>query len=77
MSENKKIGKCRVPSEIMMFPNAVEILQKYLPEQMSEELHKKIPDSRLEILDMAGHFAPAQRKEIINQLICDFINKLK
>jgi pimeloyl-ACP methyl ester carboxylesterase len=52
-------------------------LDNFAPEQMSEELHKKIPDSRLEILDMAGHFAPAQRKEIINQLICDFIKSLK
>ena len=51
-------------------------LDNFTPEQMSEELHKKIPNSRLEILDMAGHFAPAQRKEIINELICDFIKKL-
>ena len=48
-------------------------LDNFAPEQMSEELHKKIPNSRLEILDMAGHFAPAQRKDIINELICDFI----
>ena len=52
-------------------------LDNFAPEQMSEELHKKIPNSRLEILDMAGHFAPAQRKEIINELICDFIKKLE
>jgi pimeloyl-ACP methyl ester carboxylesterase len=52
-------------------------LDNFAPEQMSEELHKKIPNSRLEILDMAGHFAPAQRKEIINELICDFIKNLE
>ena len=52
-------------------------LDNFAPEQMSEELHKKIPNSQLEILDMAGHFAPAQRTEIINELICDFIKKLK
>jgi len=52
-------------------------LDNFAPEQMSEVLHKKIPNSRLEILDMAGHFAPAQRKEIINELICDFIKSLK
>ena len=51
-------------------------LDNFAPEQMSEELHKKIPNSRLEILDMAGHFAPAQRKEVINELICDFIKDL-
>ena len=52
-------------------------LDNFAPEQMSEELHKKIPNSRLEILDMAGHFAPAQRKDKINELICDFIKKLE
>ena len=51
-------------------------LDNFAPEQMSEELHKKIPNSKLEILDMAGHFAPAQRKEIINELICDFIKTI-
>ena len=52
-------------------------LDNFAPEQMSEELHKKIPNSELEIIDMAGHFAPAQRKEIVNGLICDFIKKMK
>ncbi|MFX1310029.1 MAG: alpha/beta fold hydrolase, partial [Promethearchaeota archaeon] len=52
-------------------------LDNFAPEQMSEELHKKIPNSKLEIIDMAGHFAPAQRKNIINELICDFIRNLK
>jgi len=51
-------------------------LDNFAPEQMSEELHKKIPNSKLEILDMAGHFAPAQRKDIINELICKFIKTL-
>ena len=51
-------------------------LDNFAPEAMSEELHKKIKGSRLEILDMAGHFAPAQRKEIVNELICDFIRNL-
>ncbi|MFX0025658.1 MAG: alpha/beta fold hydrolase [Candidatus Hermodarchaeota archaeon] len=51
-------------------------LDNFAPEQMSEELHKKIPNSKLEIIDMAGHFAPAQRKEVINKLICEFIKNL-
>ena len=51
-------------------------LDNFAPEQMSEELHKKIPNSKLEILDMAGHFAPAQRKDVINELICNFIKTL-
>lgn len=52
-------------------------LDNFAPEKMSEELHKKIPNSSLKILDMAGHFAPAQRKEIVNELICAFIKELK
>lgn len=52
-------------------------LDNFAPEAMSEELHKKIPTSKLEIIDMAGHFAPSQRKEIINELICEFIKDLK
>jgi pimeloyl-ACP methyl ester carboxylesterase len=52
-------------------------LDNFAPEQMSEELHKKIPQSILKIIDMAGHFAPAQRKDVINELICEFIKNLK
>jgi pimeloyl-ACP methyl ester carboxylesterase len=52
-------------------------LDNFAPEQMSEELNKKIPHSKLEIIDMAGHFAPAQRKEKVNELICDFLKNLK
>jgi pimeloyl-ACP methyl ester carboxylesterase len=48
-------------------------LDNFAPEQMSEELHKKIPHSILKIIDMAGHFAPAQRKTVINELISEFI----
>lgn len=52
-------------------------LDNFAPEQMSEELHKKIVNSQLEIIDMAGHFAPAQRQDVVNELICNFINKVK
>ncbi|MFX0039161.1 MAG: alpha/beta fold hydrolase [Candidatus Hodarchaeota archaeon] len=52
-------------------------LDNFAPEQMSEELHKKIPQSELEIIDMAGHFMPNQRSEVVNDLICNFIKKLK
>ena len=52
-------------------------LDNFAPHMMSEELNKKINDSRLEIIDMAGHFAPAQRSDIINNIICDFIKDLK
>ncbi|MHA1914692.1 MAG: alpha/beta fold hydrolase [Promethearchaeota archaeon] len=52
-------------------------LDNFAPGQMSEELHKKITNSTLKIIDMAGHFAPAQRKDVINKLICEFIKNLK
>lgn len=52
-------------------------LDNFAPEQMSEDLHKKIPNSTLKIIDMAGHFAPAQRKEVINELIHEFIKNNK
>jgi len=52
-------------------------LDNYAPEQMSEELHKMIPNSTLEILDMAGHFMPSQRSEVVNEIINNFINKNK
>ncbi len=51
-------------------------LDNFAPEQMSEELHKMIPNSKLEIIDIAGHFAPAQRMDVINLLIYEFIKKL-
>lgn len=52
-------------------------LDNFAPEQMSEKLHEMLPNSQLEIIDMAGHFAPAQRKEVVNELICNFIRNLK
>ncbi|MBD3341552.1 MAG: alpha/beta fold hydrolase [Candidatus Lokiarchaeota archaeon] len=52
-------------------------LDNFAPEQMSEELHKKIQNSELKIIDFAGHFAPAQRKEVVNELICNFIKKIQ
>ncbi len=51
-------------------------LDNFAPESMSEELHKMIPDSKLEIIEMAGHFAPSQRKEVVNELICNFIRTI-
>jgi pimeloyl-ACP methyl ester carboxylesterase len=52
-------------------------LDNFAPEQMSERLHEMIPNSRLSIIDMAGHFAPSQRKDVVNELICDFIRDIE
>jgi len=35
-----------------------------------------IPHSKLVIIDMAGHFTPAQHSEIVNELIIKFITSL-
>ena len=51
-------------------------LDNFAPEQMSEKLHEMLPKSRLEIIGMAGHFGPAQRREVYNELICNFIRDL-
>ena len=51
-------------------------LDNFAPEQMSEELHKMIPNSKLNIIDMAGHFAPSQRSDKINKLITNFIKNI-
>ncbi|MEJ2277026.1 MAG: alpha/beta hydrolase [Candidatus Lokiarchaeota archaeon] len=52
-------------------------LDNFAPEQMSEELHKKISNSQLEIIEMSGHFAPSQRQDVVNDLICNFIREIK
>jgi pimeloyl-ACP methyl ester carboxylesterase len=52
-------------------------LDNFAPEQMSEELHKKIPNSVLKIIDMAGHFLPSQRSEAVNKMISEFIGSIR
>ncbi len=51
-------------------------LDNFAPYQMSEELHKMIPNSTLKIIDMAGHFAPSHLKGEINGYLKDFIKKV-
>lgn len=50
-------------------------LDNFSPEMMSESLASMIPNSQLEIIDMAGHFAPAQRADVINPLIYEFLSQ--
>jgi pimeloyl-ACP methyl ester carboxylesterase len=52
-------------------------LDNFAPEQMSEELHDKIPHSRLKIIDFAGHFGPSQRFEKYNKIILEFIKNIQ
>ncbi|MFX1257207.1 MAG: alpha/beta fold hydrolase [Promethearchaeota archaeon] len=77
----------RMINEIKEYENSINIhcptliiggrLDNFAPEAMSEELNKMIPNSKLKIIDMAGHFAPAQRADVINKLICNFISSLE
>jgi pimeloyl-ACP methyl ester carboxylesterase len=52
-------------------------LDNFATEQMSEELNKRIPNSKLEIVDFAGHFGPAQRAERYNEIILEFIKSIR
>ncbi|MFW9784737.1 MAG: alpha/beta fold hydrolase [Candidatus Heimdallarchaeota archaeon] len=52
-------------------------LDNFAPWLMSEELHKKIPNSILKIIDMAGHFLPSQRSDAVNELISEFLGSLR
>ncbi len=50
-------------------------LDNFSPEMMSERLHEMIYNSQLEIIDMAGHFCPAQRPDVVNEIILDFLTQ--
>ena len=49
-------------------------LDDFAPLQLSLDLHEKIDGSMLQIVSMAGHFAPAYRWEVVNQYLGMFIN---
>jgi pimeloyl-ACP methyl ester carboxylesterase len=39
----------------------------------SEELHQAIPNSRLEVIEGTGHFAPSQKPSEVNEAILAFL----
>lgn len=48
-------------------------LDNYAPLWMSKELSTKIPNSKYEVISMAGHFGPSQRFEAYNKIIIEFL----
>ncbi|MHA2180760.1 MAG: alpha/beta fold hydrolase [Promethearchaeota archaeon] len=45
------------------------------PKSVMVEMHEKIPNSTLKIIDKAGHASPRSRAPEINQLITEFLKK--
>jgi pimeloyl-ACP methyl ester carboxylesterase len=45
-----------------------------LPVRCAEEMHRLMPESRLEILDKAGHLANFDRADEFNELVTSFLN---
>lgn len=45
-----------------------------LPVRSGEEMHRVIPESRLEVLDNAGHLANFDQADAFNQLVIDFLD---
>jgi len=43
------------------------------PQSMNEIIHEKVPNSKLIVLEKAGHGSPIERAPEINQLIIDFL----
>ena len=47
------------------------------PEFVAVKFHEHLPNSRLEIIDECGHAAMMERPETFNNLLGDFLSKLK
>ncbi|KKL49743.1 hypothetical protein LCGC14_2312470, partial [marine sediment metagenome] len=48
---------------------------KTLPRSQSEKIHKKIPNSKLIVIERAGHYSPVEKAPEINDHIIDFLKK--
>ncbi len=64
-----ELGKLKIPTLIIWGRE-----DKSLPLHCSEEMHRLMPGSRLEILDKAGHLANFDRADVFNELVIDFLN---
>jgi len=45
------------------------------PQSVMEEMHERIPNSTLKLIDKAGHGSPRSRAPEINQMIIEFLKK--
>lgn len=46
---------------------------RIMPTAVMKEMHKRIPNSTLKIIDKAGHDSPLSRAPEINQMIIEFL----
>ena len=46
---------------------------RVMPTAVMKEMHERIPNSTLRIMDKAGHDSPLSRAPEINQMIIDFL----
>jgi len=44
-----------------------------MPQSIMKEMHEKIPDSILKVIDKAGHDSPLSRAPEINNMIIEFL----
>lgn len=47
---------------------------RVMPTSVMKEMHKRIPNSTLKVIDKAGHGSPRSRAPEINKMIIDFLN---
>jgi len=48
---------------------------RIMPQSVMEEMHEKIPNSTLKVVDKAGHSSPVSRAPEINKMIIEFLKK--
>ncbi len=75
--EIKEMFSSPIPAEKVCVPSIIlgAELDDFAPVELAKELHEKINNSGLKIIPMAGHFAPAQHSEEVNQYLEEFILK--
>ncbi len=45
----------------------------FISPEMGEELHRRVPGSRLEVIEGAGHFVHMERPDTVSRLVADFL----
>jgi len=64
-------GNIRVPALIVCGTE-----DRMTAPSLSEDLRKRIPGARLELIKNAGHFAMMEEPEAFNRVLCDFVDTL-
>jgi pimeloyl-ACP methyl ester carboxylesterase len=66
-----RVSEIRVPTLIIGGGE-----DRMTPVKYSEYLHTKIPNSRLELIDGAGHSVMIERADVVNRALVDFVSHL-